>query len=114
MKADKVNELRDVEEGNLDYTALVEVDRELEEQERERAAEVMNDIEEEERIVNEEKGARMMVGETMKKLRRNKNKWYILKRLLEDFDSGAEESETDEEVEEGDEDYGAAVAEKEQ
>ena len=67
----------------------------------------------EERIVNKEKGMRLMAGETLKKLRRNKNKRYILKRLLDDFDSAEEESETDEEVEEGDDDYGAAVAERE-
>ena len=113
MKLDRANELRDVEEDNIDYTACVEADRELEKEERERAEDVLNDIEEEERIVNEDKGARMMVGEAIKKMRRNKNKGYILKRLLADWHSDAGESETDEEVEEGDVDYGAAVAEKE-
>ena len=113
MKADKAKEARDVEEGNLDYTARVEADKQLEEEERERAAEVLNDIEAEERIVNEDKGMKLMAGETLKGLHRNKNKRYILKRLLDDFDSAEEESETDEEVEEGDDDYEAAVAERE-
>ena len=39
-----MKEARDVEEGNLDYTTRVEADKQLEEEERERAAEVLNDI----------------------------------------------------------------------
>ena len=65
MKSDKADELRDIEIGNLDYTACAEADRVLEEQEQERAAEVLDDIEEERRLM-EKKGARKMVGQTLK------------------------------------------------